>query len=88
MPHSKWKQWHMSDAGFLCRTVKKLQTHPDIKKIVMVSHFVPDAQLLKHDVHLDNYAQIRRTTGNSWLTQLPRGRSRKESRHMVFWTLS
>ena len=58
----------MSDAGFLCRTVKKLQTHPDIKKIVMISHFVPDARLLKHDVHLDNSHRLG-TTGNSWLTR-------------------
>ena len=58
----------MSDAGFLCRTVKKLQTHPDIKKIVMISHFVPDAQLLKHDVYLDSTHRLG-TTGNSWLTR-------------------
>ena len=58
----------MSDAGFLCRTVKKLQTHPDIKKIVMISHFVPDARLLKHDIHLDNSHRLG-TTGNSWLTR-------------------
>ena len=58
----------MSDAGFLCRTVKKLQTHPDIKKIVMISHFVPDVRLLKHDIHLDNSHRLG-TTGNSWLTR-------------------
>ena len=57
-----------SDAGFLCRTVKKLQTHPDITKIVMLSHFVPDARLLKHDVHLDSTHRLG-TTGNSWLTR-------------------
>ena len=55
-----------SDAGFLCRTVKKLQTHPDITKIVMLSHFVPDARLLKHDVHLDSTHRLG-TTGNSWM---------------------
>jgi len=58
----------MSDAGFLCRTVKKLQTHPDIKKIVMISHFVPDVRLLKHDIHLDGTHRLG-CTGNSFLTK-------------------
>ena len=58
----------MSDAGFLCRTVKKLQTHPDIKKIVMISHFVPDVNLVRHDASLcGTYALS--TTGNSFLTK-------------------
>ena len=58
----------MSDAGFLCRTVKKLQTHPDIKKIVMISHFVPDVRLLKHDIHLAGTHMLG-STGNSFLTK-------------------
>ena len=58
----------MSDAGFLCRTVKKLQTHPDIKKIVMISHFVPDVRLLKHDIHLAGTHHLG-CTGNSFLTK-------------------
>ena len=58
----------MSDAGFLCRTVKKLQTHPDIKKIVLVSHFVPNIKLLKHDIHLDGNYRLN-CSGNSFLTK-------------------
>jgi len=58
----------MSDAGFLCRTVKKLQTHPDIKKIVMITHFVPDIRLLKHDIHL-NGTHMLGCQGNSFLTR-------------------
>jgi len=58
----------MSDAGFLCRTVKKLQTHPDIKKIVMISHHVPDVRLLKHDIHLDGTHRLG-CTGNSFLAK-------------------
>jgi predicted phosphodiesterase len=58
----------MSDAGFLCRTVKKLQTHPDIKKIVMISHFVPDVRLLKHDIHLTGTHMLG-CQGNSFLTR-------------------
>ena len=58
----------MSDAGFLCRTVKKLQTHPDIKKIVMISHFVPDVRLLKHDIHLSGTHMLG-CQGNSFITR-------------------
>jgi len=70
---SKWatqqvEAMAMSDAGFLCRTVKKLQTHPDITKIVLLSHFVPDARLLKHDSQLDCTHRLG-ITGNSYLTR-------------------
>ena len=58
----------MSDAGFLCRTIKKLQTHPDIRKIVLITHYVPDARLLKHDIHLTDTHMLG-ITGNSYLTR-------------------
>lgn len=58
----------MSDAGFLCRTIKKLQTHPDITRIVLISHFVPDIRLLKHDIHLDSTYRLG-STGNSFLNR-------------------
>jgi len=57
----------MSDAGFLCRTVEKLQRHPDVKKIVMVSHFVPNIELVNHDIQLVKQPSRLNTTGNSFL---------------------
>tara|TARA_R110002167_G_scaffold295790_3_gene500274 strand:+ start:180 stop:974 length:795 start_codon:yes stop_codon:yes gene_type:complete len=57
----------MSDAGFLCRTVEKLQRHPDVKKIVMVSHFVPNVELVNHDIQLVKQPSRLNTTGNSFL---------------------
>ena len=77
-----------SDAGFLCRTVKKLQTHPDITKIVMLSHFVPDARLLKHDVHRLDSTHRLGTTGNSWMKHCIEEDHEKEDWHLVLWTLS
>ena len=59
----------MSDAGFLCRTIKKLQTHIDVKKIVLISHFVPNVNLVNHDPHLLNSSYRLNTTGNSYLSQ-------------------
>ena len=57
----------MSDAGFLCRTVEKLQRHPDVKQIVMVSHFVPHIELVNHDIQLVKQSSRLNTTGNSFL---------------------
>ena len=59
----------MSDAGFLCRTVEKLQRHPDIKKIVVISHFVPDVNLINHDTQLVSQPCRLNTSGNSLLTR-------------------
>ena len=59
----------MSDAGFLCRTVEKLQRHPDIKKIVVISHFVPNVNLINHDMQLVNQPSRLNTSGNSLLTR-------------------
>jgi len=44
------------DAAYLMHSIKKLQTHPDVKKIVIVTHTVPDAELIDHDITLaDTY---------------------------------
>lgn len=44
------------DAAYLVHTVEKLQTHSEVKQIVMVSHTVPIPQLIAHDIDLEgNY---------------------------------
>jgi predicted phosphodiesterase len=58
----------MSDAGHLCKMVSKLQTHPDIQKIVVVSHFVPDIRLVNHDIDLQGSHGLN-CTGNVFLTR-------------------
>ena len=46
-----------TDAAYLVSSVQKLQTHQDVKKIVIVTHTVPEAELIKHDIDLaHNYA--------------------------------
>lgn len=41
------------DANYLINSVRKLQMHKDVKKIVMVSHTVPLQGLIEHDIDLE-----------------------------------
>ena len=42
----------LNDVAYLCNSVKKLQTHPEVKKIVMITHTVPTPEITKHDPDL------------------------------------
>jgi UDP-2,3-diacylglucosamine pyrophosphatase LpxH len=42
------------DAAYIVNSIEKLQTHQDVKKIVIVSHTVPAPWLTEHDVNLVN----------------------------------
>ena len=41
-----------TDATYMMASVKKLQTHRDVKKIIMVTHTVPLPELIYHDIEL------------------------------------
>jgi UDP-2,3-diacylglucosamine pyrophosphatase LpxH len=41
-----------NDSKYLANSVKKLQTHSEVKSIVLVSHTVPNPQITKHDIEL------------------------------------
>jgi hypothetical protein len=43
-----------TDANYMIASVKRLQTHRDVKKIVMVTHTVPMPELISHDIDLSN----------------------------------
>jgi len=43
----------INDAAYLAHTVEKLQTHPEVKQIIIVSHTVPVPELIAHDVDLE-----------------------------------
>jgi hypothetical protein len=43
----------INDAAYLAHTVEKLQTHPEVQKIVIVSHTVPNPKLIAHDIDLN-----------------------------------
>jgi len=44
----------MTDAKYLTSTIHRLQTHNDVKKIVLVTHTVPRPDLIEHDPQLVN----------------------------------
>ena len=46
-------QLSQTDAGYMMASVRRLQKHSDVKKIVMVTHTVPDPALISHNIELD-----------------------------------
>jgi hypothetical protein len=46
------------DVAYLISSVQRLQTHNDIKKIVIVTHTVPSANLIQHDIQLAGTTQF------------------------------
>lgn len=42
-----------NDATYMLSSVRRLQTHIDVKKIVVVTHTVPRPELIAHDIELD-----------------------------------
>lgn len=43
------RNYSKTDAKYIVASIKRLQTHPDVKKIVVISHTVPRADLIEHD---------------------------------------
>jgi predicted phosphodiesterase len=45
-----------NDAAYMINSIKKLQLEPDVKAIVVVTHTVPNSQIIQHDLDLiDTY---------------------------------
>lgn len=57
-----------TDASYMISSVKRLQTHNDVKKIVMVTHTVPDPALISHDIGLEGSYKFN-TMGNRYMMQ-------------------
>jgi len=53
----------LQDFAYLSRSVQKLQTHADVKKIVLVTHTVPRLDLVNHDIEISETYRIN-CTGN------------------------
>ena len=69
-PHATKHISRMSstDATYMISSVARLQTHKDVKKIVMVTHTVPDPALISHDLELDGTMRFN-TMGNRYMMQ-------------------
>lgn len=57
-----------TDATYMVSSVKRLQKHNDVKKIVMVTHTVPLPDLIMHDIELDGSVKFN-AMGNSYMSQ-------------------
>jgi predicted phosphodiesterase len=57
-----------TDATYMISSVARLQTHKEVKKIVMVTHTVPDPALIAHDIDLDGTMRFN-TMGNRLMMQ-------------------
>jgi hypothetical protein len=56
-----------SDVKYLENTIKKLQSHKDVKEIMIVSNTVPLVDLINHDIELTNSTKMN-LMGNSMIT--------------------
>lgn len=56
----------MQDVKYMSKSIAKLQTHRDIKKIVCVTHTPPSIDLISHDIELAGSHRLN-CTGNSHL---------------------
>jgi hypothetical protein len=57
-----------TDATYMVSSIKRLQTHTDVKKIVCVTHTVPNSSLISHDIDLADSLRFN-TMGNGYMMQ-------------------
>lgn len=57
-----------TDTNYMIASVQRLQKHKDVKKIVMVTHTVPDPALISHDIELEGSMRFN-TMGNRYMMQ-------------------
>lgn len=65
------------DASYLANSVRKLQSHRDVKKIIVVTHTVPLPQLIQHDIKLEGTERFN-CMGNSYMDQVIRADSKNK----------
>jgi hypothetical protein len=57
-----------TDATYMVSSVRRLQAHQDVKKIIMVTHTVPLPELIQHDIDLDGTMRFN-CMGNAYMQQ-------------------
>jgi predicted phosphohydrolase len=60
------KRASSTDANYMLSSIKRLQTHPDVKKIVVVTHTVPRPDLIEHDPTIEGLLKFN-VMGNRYL---------------------
>jgi len=71
------------DANYLMTSVQRLQTHPDVKKIVIVTHTVPSHHLIAHDISLDGQYHVN-VMGNSHMMKVLDADTERKISHWCF----
>lgn len=61
------RQAGITDANYIISSVRRLQTHIDVKKIVVLTHTVPRADLISHDPNLV-YTEKFNCMGNRYMS--------------------
>ena len=72
-----------NDVNYLSSSVKRLQTHSDVKKIIVVTHTVPTRDLISHDVELIGTHRYN-TMGHSFIKQILNEDSENKISHWCF----
>lgn len=73
----------LQDYAYLAKSVRRLQTHKDIKKIVIVTHTVPMLELIKHDTEIAETYRVN-CTGNSHILKILREDTEQKISHWCF----
>jgi UDP-2,3-diacylglucosamine pyrophosphatase LpxH len=58
-----------TDVAYLANSIARLQTHSDVKHIVVITHTVPSAELISHDIDLEGSFKFN-AMGNSNMLQI------------------
>jgi len=58
-----------ADAAYLANSIRRIQTHGDVRHIVLITHTVPDAALITHDIELTGTHKFN-CMGNSLMSQV------------------
>jgi predicted phosphodiesterase len=73
----------MADALYLRNSVRRLQTHQDVRKIVIVTHTVPTVHLIDHDLDLDGNYRMN-CMGNSYMEEVLQADTESKISHWCF----
>lgn len=73
----------ISDAAYLRNSVSRLQTHQDVKRIVIVTHTVPTMTLINHDLDLDGTYRMN-CMGNPYMEQVLAADTEAKISHWCF----
>jgi Icc-related predicted phosphoesterase len=71
------------DAAYLINSVRKLQTHQEVKKIVLITHTLPNSTLIEHDPDLIDHWRFN-SMGNSQIQMALNQDTENKIQHWCF----